>query len=136
MRGVAEAGRLPLAVAGARRRAALRLAGAAAFDAGLDPKRAKKWRRKARKLSGKLEATPGPEGIAAFFDVERRGWKGERRSALADDPARLAFARAALEAFAREGRLDAMTLRLDGAPIAAGLALIGGRARVLLEDGL
>jgi hypothetical protein len=122
----AEAQGLPLALAGARRRAALKLAGAAAFDAGLNPKRRTKWSRKARKLGGKVEATAGPEGIEAFFEVERRGWKGERRSALADDPARAAFAREALASFAREGRLDAMTLRLDGAPVAAGLVLLAG----------
>lgn len=126
LRACAQAQRLPLEVAGARRRAALKLSGAAQFDAGLNPKRATKWSRKARKLSGKLEAVPGPAAIEAFFEVERRGWKGELRTALADDPARLGFARAALEAFAREGRLDAMTLRLDGAPIAAGLVLTAG----------
>jgi hypothetical protein len=118
--------RLPLQAAGGRRRAALRLAGAAGFDADLNPKRRTKWARKARTLSGRLETTPGPQGIEAFFQVERRGWKGERRTALADDPARAAFARTALENFAREGRLDALTLRLDGAPIAAGLALTAG----------
>jgi len=129
LRGLAEAEGLPLALAGGRRRAALKLAGAAAFDAGLNPKRRTKWSRKARKLAGKVEATAGREGIDAFFEVERKGWKGERRTALADDPARLAFAREALESFAREGRLDALTLRLDGAPVAAGLVLIaGGRA--------
>jgi len=129
LRGLAEAEGLPLQLAGARRRAALKLCGAAAFDAGLNPKRRIKWSRKARKLVGKVEATSGPEGIEAFFEVERKGWKGERRTALADDPARAAFARAGLESFAHEGRLDAMTLRLDGAPVAAGLVLIaGGRA--------
>jgi len=126
LRGFAQAERLPFEAVGARRRAALRLGGAAQFEAGLNPRRRKKWSRKARKLRGVLEATSGPQGIEAFFEVERRGWKGERRTALADDPPRAAFARAALENFAREGRLDALTLRLDGKPIAAGLALTAG----------
>jgi hypothetical protein len=71
-----------------------------------------------------LETTP--DGVEAFFEVERKGWKGARGTALADDPAGLAFARAALAAFDRAGRLDALALTLDGAPIAAGLVLIAG----------
>ena len=58
--------------------------------------------------------------------VERLGWKGRRGTALADDPARAAFARAALAAFADAGRLEALALRLDGAPIAAGVLLKAG----------
>jgi CelD/BcsL family acetyltransferase involved in cellulose biosynthesis len=117
---------LPLSFAGGARRVALRLAGVAAFEASLDPKRRTKWARQARKLAtrGKLETTS--DGVEAFFEVERKGWKGARGTALADDPARLAFARAALSAFADAGRLDALALTLDGAPIAAGLVLIAG----------
>jgi CelD/BcsL family acetyltransferase involved in cellulose biosynthesis len=121
----------PVVVARETRRAALKLAGVAAFEASLNPKRAAKWARQMRKLAsqGRFEATSGVEGIDAFFEVEPRGWKGARGTALSDDPARLAFARAALEEFARAGRLDAMTLRLDGKPLAAGLVLrAGGRA--------
>jgi CelD/BcsL family acetyltransferase involved in cellulose biosynthesis len=116
---------LPLASMGRTRRAALRLSGAAAFDASLDPKRRTKWARQARKLAtrGRLETQPNAE---AFFEVERKGWKGARGSALADDPARLAFARAALAGFDADGRLDALTLTLDGAPIAAGLVVKAG----------
>ena len=118
----------PLVVAGQTRRAALKLAGVAAFEASLNPKRASKWKRQLRKLTsqGRFEVCSGPSEIEAFFEVEPRGWKGARGTALADHPARLAFARAALSAFAREGRLDAMTLRLDGKPLAAGLVLIAG----------
>jgi CelD/BcsL family acetyltransferase involved in cellulose biosynthesis len=119
---------LPLLSKGRSARAALRLAGGAAFDASLDPKRRTRWARQARRLAsrGKLETKPGPEGVEAFLEVERKGWKGARHTALADDPARLAFARAALTAFDRAGRLDALTLTLDGAPIAAGLVLKAG----------
>ena len=126
--GVAARALTPLC-AGRTRRAALRLAGAQAFDASLNPKRRTKWARQARKLAalGKLDEATGAEAVAAFFEVERKGWKGARRSALADDLARLAFAQAALQNFARAGRLDALALRLDGAPIAAGLVLIAQR---------
>ncbi len=119
---------LPLVAAGRTQRAALRLAGPAAFEASLNPKRRSKWARQARKLAaqGKLEEAAGAEGIEAFIEVEQRGWKGARATALADDPARLAFARTALAAFDRAGRLDALTLRLDGTPIAAGLVLKAG----------
>jgi len=118
----------PSVVAGETRRAALKLSGVAAFEASLNPKRASKWKRQLRKLSsqGQFEVSTGSQEIEAFFKVEPRGWKGARGTALADDPARLAFARAALSAFAQEGRLDAMTLRLDGEPLAAGLVLRAG----------
>jgi CelD/BcsL family acetyltransferase involved in cellulose biosynthesis len=116
---------LPLLLAGQTQRAALRLAGLAAFEASLNPKRRTKWARQARKL-GRLDEATGEAAVEAFFAVERGGWKGARGTALADVPARLAFARAALAAFAREGRLDALALRLDGKPIAAGLVLIAG----------
>src|SRR5439155_606353 len=71
--------------AGRARRAALRLAGPAAFDAGLNPKRRTKWARQARKLAtlGNFDEPVGAEAVAAFFEVERRGWKGARRDALA-----------------------------------------------------
>ncbi len=124
--GVAiDAGGLPLRCMARTRRAALRLAGVAAFEASLDPKRRTKWARQARKLAkrGKVATQANAE---AFFEVERRGWKGERGAALADDPARLAFARTALSAFAEMGRLDALALTLDGAPIASGLVLKAG----------
>jgi len=106
----------------------LRLAGAAAFEASLDPKRRSKWARQARKLAsrGKLGTKAGPEGVAAFFELERKGWKGARGDALADNPARLVFAREALAAFDRADKLDALTLSLDGAPVAAGLVLKTG----------
>ena len=118
----------PVVVVGERRRAALKLAGVAAFEASLNPKRANKWKRQLRKLTaqGRFEIGSGREEIEAYFAVERRGWKGARGTALADDPTRLAFARTALGAFANSGRLDAMTLRLDGEPIASGLVLRAG----------
>ena len=117
---------LPLRVVGRRKRAALRLSGAAAFEAGLEARRRKRWARQARRLAekGRLEEASGAAAVEAFLAVERTGWKGARGTALADDPARLAFAREMLAAFAQAGRLEALSLTLDGAPIAAGLILI------------
>ncbi len=135
---ISSADALPFAVVASRRRAALRLAGVAAFEAGLDPERRRRWRRQARRLAerGRIETMSGAEATEAFLRLESQGWKGRRGTALADDPARLAFARNALDAFARAGRLDALALVLDGSPIAAGLMLIFGRTRLLLEVGL
>ena len=125
---ISKAEALPFAVVATTRRAALRLSGLAAFEAGLDPARRKRWERQARRMAarGRIETRPGPEAVEAFLSVESKGWKGRRRTALADDPARLAFARSALDAFARTDRLDALALVLDGAPIAAGFMLISG----------
>ena len=128
LRAVADAAGLPLERGACTRRAALRIAGAAAFEQSLAPERRKRWARQARRLAarGRLVANHGPDAIEAFLEVERKGWKGARRTALADDPARLAFAREALGAFARAGRLDAAMLSLDGRPIAAGLLFLAG----------
>ena len=119
------AGARPLEVAGQVKRTALRLRGVAAFEASLDAKRRTKWARQARKL-GAVAEVAGQTAVAAFLEVEPKGWKGARGTALADDPRRLAFAEAALGAFASAGRLDALALASDGAPIAAGLVLIAG----------
>jgi hypothetical protein len=125
---ISKADTLSVEVLASTRRAALRLTGSAAFEAGLDPERRRRWRRQARRLGerGRIETRSGAEAIDAFLSLESKGWKGRRRTALADDPARLAFARGALDPFARAGRLDALALLLDGAPIAAGLMLISG----------
>jgi Acetyltransferase (GNAT) domain len=125
---IAKTHTLPVAVLANTRRAALRLAGLAAFEASLDAERRRRWRRQARRLAerGRVETMTGAEAVEAFLAVESKGWKGRRGAALADDPARLAFARSALEAFARAGRIDALALVLNGAPIAAGVMLISG----------
>jgi Acetyltransferase (GNAT) domain len=125
---IAQTHTLPVAVLANTRRAALRLAGLAAFEAGLDPERRRRWRRQARRLAdrGRVETMTGAKAVDAFLSLESKGWKGRRGTALADDPARLAFARSALEAFAGADRLDALALVLNGAPIAAGLMMISG----------
>jgi CelD/BcsL family acetyltransferase involved in cellulose biosynthesis len=128
LRALAQAQRLPLEAAGATRRAALVIEGAEAFDRGLDSARAKKWARQARKLAtvGPLGRLVGAPAVEAFLSVEASGWKGARRTALADDPARLAFARAVFTAFTEAGRLDALALTLGEKPIAAGVVFVAG----------
>jgi Acetyltransferase (GNAT) domain len=125
---ISKADTLSVEVLASSRRAALRLTDVPAFETGLDPERRRRWGRQARRLAerGRIETRIGAEAVEAFLTVESRGWKGRRRTALADDPARLAFARGALDAFVRAGRLDALALVLDGSPIAAGLMLFSG----------
>ena len=102
-------------------------------------KRRNKWARQARKLAarGKLEEIAGDAG-------DRR--RSSRSSAAAGKaraaPRSPTIPRASPSPAPRsppsprDGRLDALTLRLDGAPIAAGLVLDRRRPRVLLEDRL
>jgi len=107
-------------------RPALRVRGAAAFEASLPRKRRAQWARLGRRLARAGKVVASSDGSEAFFAVEQAGWKGARGTALADEPERLAFARAALEAFARDNRLVCLTLSLEGAPVAAGLVLVAG----------
>jgi hypothetical protein len=113
-----------------RRRAALIPAGAEAFEAGLDKKRRKEWARQARRLAeqGRLEprVARDPAAIARFLALEAVGWKGARGTALAADSARRAFAREALEGFAREGALEIHELALNDTTIASGIVLRSG----------
>lgn len=54
----------------------------------------------------------------AFLALERRGWKGAAGSALACDPATEAIFREAIESVHARGRLERLSLTLDGRPIA------------------
>ena len=92
----------------------------------------KELRRQRRRLeeSGRLElrelqagADPNP-WIRAFLDLERAGWKGRARTALASDPAHQSFfERIAVGAHSR-GRLRLLGLFLDDEPIAMKCNLI------------
>ncbi len=94
----------------------------------------KDLRRKARRLgeAGRLEpvalapgADPAP-WIEAFLNLEGAGWKGAAHGALACKPGTLAFARAALAAAHRLGRLELVGLDLDGKPISRCINLTAG----------
>jgi CelD/BcsL family acetyltransferase involved in cellulose biosynthesis len=106
----------------------------AAFDcrAEVEPgaKRRKEWARLERRLAerGRLEARvlADSEAFERFLVLEAKGWKGARRTALVDAPARAAFAREMAAAFRQDGRLRVHELALDGAPVASGVEVRAG----------
>jgi CelD/BcsL family acetyltransferase involved in cellulose biosynthesis len=112
-----------------RQRAALAFAPIAAsgFTATLDAKRMKEWRRQRRRLAdhGALSFSRASDigAIEAFLELEAKGWKGARGTALKAEPRLAAFARAMLGNFAASGRLTVYRLDRDGAAIAIGLVL-------------
>jgi CelD/BcsL family acetyltransferase involved in cellulose biosynthesis len=120
----------PLQSAHRRSRAALIIGKEGGFEARLDKRRRKEWRRQHRRLEelGRLETRIGADAqaIEAFLALEKRGWKGARGSALGAEANRAAFAREALTRFAAHGALIVHQLILDGAPIAAGVVLRAG----------
>lgn len=65
-----------------------------------------------------------------FLALERRGWKGRARTALADVPADAAYMHAALSGFARADQLCVDMLRLDDAPVAMGIVVEAGPASI------
>ena len=122
--------RLRLELLNPRKRAALAHIQTSGFEASLDPKRRKEWRRQRRRLEdgGEVSFSWSADGAAveAFLALEGQGWKGSRGTALASDAARAAFTRDMLTAFSRRG--DARIARLDrgGRTIAAGVVLRAG----------
>jgi CelD/BcsL family acetyltransferase involved in cellulose biosynthesis len=94
-------------------------------------KRRKEWARLERRLAerGRLETRVRVDydAFERFLALEAKGWKGTRRTALIDAPARAAFAREMAARFRLDGRLRVHELALDDAPIASGLELRAGR---------
>ncbi|WP_246844871.1 GNAT family N-acetyltransferase [Altererythrobacter sp. TH136] len=96
------------------------------YDAALSGKKRKELRRQHARLAEQgdlsFDRQTGPDGLDAWTDaflaLERAGWKGRENSALACDPATAAFFRQSLAGAAGRGRLERLTLALDGAPIA------------------
>ncbi|MBC2668161.1 GNAT family N-acetyltransferase [Novosphingobium piscinae] len=96
------------------------------LDGALSGKKRKELRRQHARLSelGELAITRqrdavGIEGwIAAFLALEQAGWKGRAGSALASHPATRSLFELALREAAMQGRLERLTLALDGVPIA------------------
>jgi len=121
--------------AGGDRFAEVSLLRRAAFEFGADAepgaKRRKEWARLERRLAerGRLEARVLVDGEAfeRFLALEAKGWKGARRTALIDAPARAAFAREMAAGFRQDGRLRIHELALDGAAVASGIELRAGR---------
>lgn len=100
------------------------------FDAALPGKRLKEWRRLRRRFEERgalaFRSAQGAEAAQAaetFLALEPKNWKGRGGAPLGADPGRAAFARAALAAFAAEGKLRVDSLELNGEPAAMGLIL-------------
>ena len=96
------------------------------WQAALPTKKRKELRRQQRRLEeqGCLSFERETDGDALdlwtseFLALENAGWKGERGHALVRDGRTAELFRATLKGAATRRRLERLTLRLDGAPIA------------------
>tara|TARA_Y100000815_G_scaffold258258_1_gene267483 strand:- start:2191 stop:3333 length:1143 start_codon:yes stop_codon:yes gene_type:complete len=96
------------------------------FEQSLSTKKRKELRRQARRLAehGALtvDRAKTPEAIGVFSEkflaLEKASWKGRAGSSLANDPASARFFRESLIGAAEAGRVEGLSLRLDGEPIA------------------
>jgi len=96
------------------------------FEASMSGKKRKELRRQERRLGemGELsferltdQADVG-EWADAFLSLEAAGWKGEESSALASETATAAFFRNSLTSAANAGKLERLSMTLNGKPIA------------------
>ena len=102
------------------------LSPAAYLEASMSAKKRKELRRQHKRLSeeGELRFVRAKDAdgsrlwIDQFLGLEAAGWKGDAGSALADAPETRAFFTSALAGAAEAGRLERLTLLLDGNPIA------------------
>lgn len=127
-RSVAETRNLPLAITGETERPFLEsdLEGDAYLKQSIRPHHLREFRRLKRRLAelGKLEhsvARTAEEirlGIEAFLALEAAGWKGRRRTAMAIDRFRAAFAREAIDLLGEQDLCRVHSLVLDGKIIA------------------
>ncbi len=105
---------------------ATRLDADAYLTQSLAQKKRKELRRQHRRLAeeGRLEVlrTRDVAGLEQwcheFLDLEARGWKGRAGSSLAADPGNAAMFRQVIAGAANAGKLERLTLVLDGKPIA------------------
>jgi CelD/BcsL family acetyltransferase involved in cellulose biosynthesis len=96
------------------------------YEASLSGKKRKELRRQHNRLAeeGELafarrrDAEGVQRWIEAFLALEAKGWKGKAGSALASDPATGALFTDTITAAAQLGRLERLSLTLDGKPIA------------------
>ncbi len=102
------------------------LAPNAYFDGSMSGKKRKELRRQHARLAelGELafERREDEAGVAAWADaflaLELGGWKGREGSALACDPANAVLFRQVIAGAAEAGKLERLTLTVDGQPIA------------------
>ncbi len=111
--------------------------GDATLRAALGAKKSKELRRQRHRLEdfGPLDFAiarrPGEvaDALEYFLELEAKGWKGERGTALMQDAGDAAFIRQAVPALAAEGRIEIVSLTRNHQTIASGLVLRdGGRA--------
>ena len=96
------------------------------FSASLSGKKRKELRRQLARLSEQGEVSfareHGTDGVAewtdTFLELEAAGWKGRAGSALASESRTEALFRHAMVGAAELGRLERLSLNLDGRPIA------------------
>jgi CelD/BcsL family acetyltransferase involved in cellulose biosynthesis len=96
------------------------------YEASLSGKKRKELRRQHNRLAEEgdlaFERRRDRDGadrwVADFLALEAEGWKGKAGSALASAPATAALFAETMTAAARLGRLERLTLTLDGRPIA------------------
>ena len=96
------------------------------FEQSLPNKKRKELRRQMRRLAEagdlQVERVGSVEDIAPWADrflaLEAASWKGREGTALANDPASARFFRESLTGAARLGRVEGLSLKLDGEPIA------------------
>lgn len=102
------------------------LAPEAYFDASMSGKKRKELRRQFNRLADEgtvaIERQGDAKGletwVAEFLALEAAGWKGTEGSALACEPAKARFFAEALSGAAAAGKLERLTIRLGGRPIA------------------
>lgn len=129
VKSIAEARGLPLVTMSKVERAFLEssLDGDAYLKASLTSNRYREFRRLKRKLAeqGELvhEVARGPEeirpAIEGFLALEAAGWKGRRRTAMATDRYRAAFAREAVHGLAEHDLCRIHSLTLGGRLVAS-----------------
>jgi CelD/BcsL family acetyltransferase involved in cellulose biosynthesis len=128
LKSVAETRGLPLVTTAEAERPFLEstLDGSAYLKASLRSHHDREFRRLKRRLAdlGTLEhiVARGPEdirhGIEAFLTLEAAGWKGRKRTAMATDRYRAAFAREAVHRLAEQDMCRVHSLTLNGEVVA------------------
>ena len=114
-----------------------------AYEAGLPRKMRKELRRQSRRLGEQgevtVEFTRGGDALDALlaegFRVEGSGWKTERGTAIASDPAVERFYRSVAGWADRRGWLTLAFLRVNGRAVAFDLHIEPGGATYVLKGG-
>jgi CelD/BcsL family acetyltransferase involved in cellulose biosynthesis len=139
LRAAAAAAGYAVAVRPIHRSPVLFLDDLAAWEATRPRRMIADLRRRRRRLEerGQLTVTTThePGALSDLLVLERSGWKGAEGTAIADDARLRAFYAQVAGWAARRGALRIATLRLDGRPLAALLALEEAGALHLLKAG-